>query len=160
VPVQRFTLGSASPRNDNPYRGLWTLVNTGAAVERMELSSSHFRDLEDRSGYLGHLAAEDAPGGIGAKINIVGPATPAAEGELEPGDIITEINGHVLSNAESLATALSETRPGDSVKIAVNRDGKSLSLQTTLARRPLEVVRPESMRANIPEALAVVKKGD
>jgi YidC/Oxa1 family membrane protein insertase len=156
VPQQYFTLGSADASDKNPYRMLATFNNTGAAVERIELSSSHFRDLEDRSGYLGHLAAEDAPGGVGAKINVVGRGTPAEIAGLKAGDVIKEVNGHVLSNAISLFTALSETHPDQEIPIVVSRDGNDVPLKAKLGRRPLEVVRPEVMKGNIPEVLQVV----
>src|SRR5262249_10289111 len=78
-----FTLGSADTGDNNPYKLLVTLTNKGAAVERIELSSPHYRDLENRSGYLGHLAAENSPDGV--KVNIVAPGTPAAEAKLQTG---------------------------------------------------------------------------
>jgi YidC/Oxa1 family membrane protein insertase len=159
IPVQRFTLGSANPSDNNPYRALWTLVNTGAAVERTELSSSHFRDLEDRSGYLGHLAAEDAPGATGAKINVVGPGTPAEQADLKPGDVITNAAGQELSNAASLVKALAETKPGQPIPLKILREGSEKTLTATLARRPLEVMRPEITRKDIPEVLAVASQG-
>ena len=34
---------------------LVTLSSEGASLARLELSSERYRDLEDRSGYLGHL---------------------------------------------------------------------------------------------------------
>src|ERR1700742_1734260 len=52
VPEQWVTLGSADPASD--YRMLVTLTNRGAAVERIELNSPRYRDVEaweDRSGY-------------------------------------------------------------------------------------------------------------
>ncbi|HEV3136931.1 MAG TPA: hypothetical protein VGZ26_03485, partial [Pirellulales bacterium] len=48
---QWLTMGSADPKS--PYRMLVILTNRGGAVERLELNSPRYRDLEDRSGYLG-----------------------------------------------------------------------------------------------------------
>ncbi len=48
-----------------------TLNNRGAALERVELTSHQYRDLEDRNGYLGHLAPVDAPYG-GCLVQVVG----------------------------------------------------------------------------------------
>ncbi len=152
-----FTLGSADiDEKNNPYKLLVTLTNKGAAVERIELSSPNFRDLENRSGYLGHLAAENSPDGV--KVNIVAPGTPAAEAKLQTGDIITGINGKPIDNADALATALKDTSPNQKIEIAVNRDGQPQTLSATLGRRPLEVVRPEvfTQDMQIPEPLDVV----
>src|SRR5579863_1719735 len=52
-PLEWVSLGSTDP--SDPYRMLATITNRGAAVERIELSSRRFHDVEDRSGYLGHL---------------------------------------------------------------------------------------------------------
>src|SRR5271163_2201642 len=45
LPEQWATLGSADPASD--YRMLVTLTNRGAAVERIELNSPRYRDVED-----------------------------------------------------------------------------------------------------------------
>ena len=57
---------------------LVTLSNEGASVARLELSSERYRDLEDRSGYLGHLVMDDTDKGPGCLVQVVGAGTPAA----------------------------------------------------------------------------------
>ena len=64
------------------------LTNRGAAIERVEMNSPRYRDLENYSGYLGYLAPADA-GGAGALVRIVGAGTPAAQVGIAPGDVIT-----------------------------------------------------------------------
>lgn len=152
-----FTLGSADPdEKNNPYRLLVTLTDHGAAVERIELSSDHYRDLEDHSGYLGHLAAETSPDGV--KVNIVAPGTPAAAAGLQPGDIITAVDGKPVVNADALETALKATSPNQKIELAVSRGGQPQTLPATLGTRPLEVVRPELFTKDmqIPEPLDIV----
>ena len=46
---------SARPATKIPYRMLVTLDSRGAALARIELSSPRYCDIDDRSGYLGHL---------------------------------------------------------------------------------------------------------
>jgi len=146
------TLGSLDP--DSPYAGLATLTNLGAALVRFELNSPHFGDLEDRSGYVGHLGLDEighlAPAEMAARISlagcpvdVVGPGTPAARAGLKPGDLITSVDGKAISGYSSLRRALKNTRPGQEVQVTVDRRGKPLSLSVTLGRRPLDVVRPE-----------------
>ena len=60
LPDAFATLGSANPVS--PYRMLVTLTSRGAAVARIELSSERYRDLEDRSGYFGHLVMNEGAG--------------------------------------------------------------------------------------------------
>src|SRR5487761_1117790 len=85
--LEWISLGSADAAD--PYRMLVTLTNRGAAVERIELNSHRFHDLEDRSGYLGHLEGTKPPDKAGYLVQVVGAGTPAAKAGLKPGDIIT-----------------------------------------------------------------------
>ena len=151
------TLGSLDPAS--PFREMVTLTNLGAAVVRIELNSPRFDDLEDRSGYLGHPALDEilnennqlAPDErerrvklLGCRVDVVGPGTPAARAGLEPGDLITAVDGREVSGFRTLRQALEKTKPNQTVELTVLRDGKPLELSATLTRRPLEVVRPEN----------------
>jgi YidC/Oxa1 family membrane protein insertase len=136
---RRLALGSLDPKG--PAGMLVTLTSRGAAVERIELAGSDFLDQDDRSGYLGHLACE--PAEAGCRIGFVGPGTPADRAGFRPGDVITKLGGTAIPDPRALAAALAPTRPGQSVTVEIVRDGQSLSRDAVLARRPLEVVRPE-----------------
>jgi YidC/Oxa1 family membrane protein insertase len=135
----RFTLGSLDP--SDPARMLVTLTSRGAAIERIELSNDRFHDQEDRSGYLGHLAAESTP--KGCRVTVVGPGTPAALAGLRTGDVIVQIAGAATADPAALADVLSATRSGKRVAIDVLRGNEKVSLEAVLGRRPLEAVRPE-----------------
>ncbi len=142
-----LTLGSADP--ESPYRMLVTLTNRGAAVERIELNSEHYRDVDDRSGYLGQLDLFDSPN-EGATVRVVGPGTPAEKAGLKIGDTIKKCDDKVLLTGPDLALKLKEYNPGRVVVLTVERDDPAdkqkkrlLPLSVTLIRRPLEVVRPE-----------------
>jgi len=52
------------------------------------------------------------------------------------GDVITGLNDAVITNAESLAAAVAERRPGDSVVIRLVREGQQLEVGVNLATRP------------------------
>ncbi len=140
VPDQWVTLGSADPQG--PYRMLVTLTNRGAAVKRVELSNPRFRDLEDRSGYLGHVVDETLAAG-GALVQVVGPGTPAAAAGLLPGDVIRSVDDRPVDDGLSLRAALKGTKPGQTVTITVFRRGEKKALSAKLDRRPLEVIRPD-----------------
>jgi len=134
----RRTLGSLDPA---AARMLVTLTSRGAAVERIELAEERFHDQDDRSGYLGHVAASTAEGGC--RLEVVGPGTPAALAGLAVGDVITGIDGTSTPDAAALREVLAATKPGRRVTAAVLRDGNVRSVEIELNRRPLEVVRPE-----------------
>jgi YidC/Oxa1 family membrane protein insertase len=158
---QWICLGSAD--RDDPYRMLVTLTNRGAALARIELSSTRYREIDDRSGYLGHLVMDKTLQGPGLPVQLVGPGTPADKAGIKVGDIIQEIDGKPIDSFASLendnSTAeklmlgqspdekknvLARTKPRQTVKIKVLRDGKELTLSAKLTRHPLAVVSPEN----------------
>ena len=141
LPSRWVTLGSADP--DGPYRMLVTLTSQGAAVLRIELSSPRYHDLEDRSGYLGHVVVEEGIVGGGCPVQVVGDGTPAAMAGLRAGDLIRAIDGNPISGSHALREALSRTKPGQTIALDVLRGGEELTLYATLRRRPLEIIRPE-----------------
>ena len=87
----------------------------------------------------------------GAMVTEVKPATPAAkaalkaatgtrtvQGESYPtgGDVITEVDGQAVEGADALRRVIDSHRPGDKVKLTVERDGNSRAVEVTLAKRP------------------------
>jgi YidC/Oxa1 family membrane protein insertase len=156
-----ISLGSAD-LND-PYRMLVTLTNRGAALALVELNRPRYCNIDDRSGYLGRLVMDKTAKGPGVKVQVVGAGTPAAKAGIKVGDLIQEIDGKPVTSftslenenslAEKLALGQSEedkknilahTKPGQTVKIKILRDGKELTLSAVLTRRPLAVVSPEN----------------
>jgi YidC/Oxa1 family membrane protein insertase len=141
VARRRVTLGSLDP--NSPYTLLVTFDNRGGAIERIEFNNK-YHDLDDRSGYLGQLAPTDAQGG-GVEVNVVGPGTPAALAGLLAGDVITAVNGKPLRTARDLVAYLEkETKSKDVIALDVKRGtDATLTVNATLIRRPLELIRPE-----------------
>jgi 2-alkenal reductase len=66
----------------------------------------------------------------------VDPGTPAAQGGVKDGDIITSVNGKTIDEEHPLDTVLAQFKPGDTVSVDVLRDGKHVTLQVTLGTRP------------------------
>jgi len=141
APAEWVTLGSADP--NSPFRMLVTLTNKGAAVERVELSSDRFRDLEDGSGYLGYVAMEPTVGENGAKVQVVGDGTPAGIAGLKKDDLITGFNDQKITGFLDFKKALAGSKPRQTITLTVQRDGKELKLPVTLTLHPLEVIQPE-----------------
>ncbi|MHC4177508.1 MAG: YidC/Oxa1 family insertase periplasmic-domain containing protein [Planctomycetota bacterium] len=142
------TLGSLDP--EGPYRFAATLTTKGGAVARIELSDPRYRNLEDGSGYLGHLAegggkVRQDDRGPGCLVQVVVPGTPAAKAGLKVGDLITALDREPVTKAKDLELALAKTKPNDTISLTVVRVGKKKGekLSVTLGRRPQEVVKPE-----------------
>ena len=130
------TLGSVDP--DSAFRLGVTLTNQGAGVRRVELSSPRFRDLHDRGGYMGHLElTPDKKGGLLVQSLVAG--TPAAAAGIEVGDRIVSFGTVVELNE-----ALQKLKPKKQLTLQVARgEAAAVDRVVTLARRPLEVLRPE-----------------
>lgn len=68
----------------------------------------------------------------GAIINGVEDDSPAEKAGLKEDDVVTSVNGHEIMDQPDLADEIESFKPGDKVKITVNRDGKTLTLEATL----------------------------
>ncbi len=62
---------------------------------------------------------------------------PADDAGLQPGDIITALDGTELNTVEDLLGALREHSPGDQVSITIMRDGNERQLDITLGDLPV-----------------------
>jgi serine protease Do len=71
----------------------------------------------------------------GALVTQVEPGSPAARAGLRPGDEIVECDGKLLSDVRELQTHVSAAHPGESVRLVVLRDGKSLDMEIVLGER-------------------------
>jgi serine protease Do len=98
-------------------------------------------------GYLG-IVPQDVTPAIAKAFNVkeftgalVGDVTadsPAQKGGLKNGDIILELNGKPVADANELRMSISMMAPGTSVNLKVLRDGADRNLTVTLGELPTE----------------------
>jgi S1-C subfamily serine protease len=60
---------------------------------------------------------------------------PAAEAGMRGGDVVVKFDGVTIDNIYDYTYALRSRKPGQQVRITVERDGKELELLVTLGRR-------------------------
>ncbi|RIK44170.1 MAG: hypothetical protein DCC55_03290, partial [Chloroflexi bacterium] len=76
---------------------------------------------------------------VGIHVSAVVPGGPAAEAGLEPGDLITAIDGKVVTPATDLAALVAGYQPGDELTLTVQRpaeaDGEQI-VTVTLGAKP------------------------
>ena len=73
----------------------------------------------------------------GAAIAAVTPGGPAAKAGLQPGDVITAVNGTATTDTETLAAVLAGLQPGQQVSVSVTRpDGRTATSNLTLGQLP------------------------
>jgi putative serine protease PepD len=73
----------------------------------------------------------------GAGIATVTPGGPAAKAGLQPGDVITAVNGTATSDTETLTAVLASLQPGQQVSLSVTKpDGSTAAVHVTLGQLP------------------------
>jgi serine protease Do len=74
----------------------------------------------------------------GALVASVEPDSPAGKAGIQPGDVITSVNGHHIGNARELAINVSQIAPGNVAALAVLRDGDKKSVNVTVGTLPAD----------------------
>jgi Do/DeqQ family serine protease len=66
--------------------------------------------------------------------------SPAHKAGLEPGDIITGIDGTKLKNGRDALVVITAKQPGEKVMLQVKRDGREYSVSVTTIARPAQAI--------------------
>ncbi|MER7875285.1 trypsin-like peptidase domain-containing protein [Streptomyces solisilvae] len=115
-------LGFAIPINQGK-RVAEELINTGKATHPVI-------GVTLDMGYTGDGARVNTEGaGGGAPVTSGGPGDKAG---IEPGDVITEVDGVRVHSGQELIVKIRSHRPGDRLRLSVERDGKEHAAELTL----------------------------
>jgi len=71
----------------------------------------------------------------GGRVSAVSPSSPAARAGLRVGDVITAVNNDPVNSAEVLIVAIRTHQPGEAVRLAYERGGRSRTVTLTLAQQ-------------------------
>jgi serine protease Do len=66
--------------------------------------------------------------------NVTG--APAQDAGLQPGDVIIQFDGRAITSASDLGEAVLTRKPGDTVKVVIERNGSKQTLNVKLGNRP------------------------
>ncbi len=69
---------------------------------------------------------------VGAVVTQVESDSPGAKGGLKVGDVITQLDGHEVSDAGALQVEVGQKDPGTTIHLGVIRDGKNVTVPVTL----------------------------
>jgi serine protease Do len=118
-------------------------VGIGFAIPS-EIARTIVAELRDRGrverGWLG-VTVQEAPANpgvppVGVIIGAVDRTGPAARAGLRAGDTLLSVNGEKVDTARGLIKAVAATAPGNSVRLAVRRQGHDMDLSIVVGRRP------------------------
>jgi putative serine protease PepD len=117
-----------SDSNDNAGVGFAVPINTSRSVARTLIAGGTVKHA-----YLG-VRIEDVTGG--ARVTQVVASSPAANGGLKVGDVVTAFAGKAVTSADELTAAVSAAKSGQSVTVTVRRGGFTKQLHVTLGVQP------------------------
>jgi putative serine protease PepD len=93
--------------------------------------------------YLG-LQTTQPQSGNGALIAETTSGGPSARAGLQQGDVVKNVGDHTISTPDDVAGAIADMKPGDKVKITVERNGSEKTFEVTLGQRPESVPSQQS----------------
>lgn len=105
------------------------IISGGGLYPRPSLQLSH-QDITPEV-----LARFRLPVSEGALVLALSPNGAGDRGGIQPGDIITGINGHPVDAESPLLNVLMAFAPGDHVKVVLNRNGRIIEAEVQLALR-------------------------
>ena len=122
--------------------GCCVSIGIGIAIPS-DLVSKVVADLRSTGrvdrGFLG-VGLTDVPNDAGisfaAGITDVIARGPGARGGLKPGDLILRVYGQAVESARDAIKAITAVPPGGTVRLALRRAAKEMSLDVTVGRRP------------------------
>ena len=86
------------------------------------------------AGFLG-VGVQSTDEGNGVEVTDVASDSPAAEAGLQPGDVITALDGDEVTSSTALRAAIQDKASGDEISITYTRDGTSSTVNATLTSR-------------------------
>ena len=72
----------------------------------------------------------------GAQISSVSSGSPASSAGIQPGDVVTAINGQAISSTEQFIATVDNYAPGQQITVTVKRGGQTHTIKLTLGTRP------------------------
>jgi putative serine protease PepD len=88
-----------------------------------------------------YLGVDTGPAvtGTGAVVGSVLPGGPADDAGLRAGDRILSVGGTKVSSPDDVASAVLKAKPGDEIKVGVQRSGDAQTLTVKLGTRPSQI---------------------
>lgn len=88
----------------------------------------------------------------GEIVQVVTEDSPAQRAGLKAGDIIVSVNGREVTSDQTVSFLVANLAPGESVPVEVLREGRRLTINTTLGKRPSEAELAQQAQTFDPDA--------
>jgi serine protease Do len=106
-------------------------IDTYHATWKRLASSEDWTDRKFNVGALAGFNGESNPKGV--RVTSVIENSPAANAGLKAGDIIVNFDGQAIKSPAQIVATLQKKRPGNKIKVAVNRSKRIVNFTVTLA---------------------------
>ena len=110
-------------RVDHPYLGIQMLTLTPELKAELDTNQEFDAPLQTDSGVV-----------IAATV----PGSPAAQAGLRQGDVIQKMNDQTITDANEVQQIVSKTALGDTIKLTLNRNGQTLTLDVRPGPYPVQ----------------------
>ena len=118
---------------DAVVRQLWT-VPVRMAYVAPQPGQEQMGGQRRSGAYLGILPEPLADDAKGVRVGALLPDGPAAKADLKTGDVIVKWGGVSLSSVNNLLGAIAKQKPGDKVKLTIQRGEQTMELEVTLGK--------------------------
>ena len=110
-------------------------ISTEEVLRVIETLRDQANGVERKQGFLGVGLTDRTDGGQGAVIANVEEGSPADKAGIKSGDVVLAINDVPITGRTGMIAVVRDAQPGDTVKVKVERYGKTLTLSATLVER-------------------------
>ena len=110
-------------------------ISTEEVLRVIETLRDQANGVERKQGFLGVGLTDRTDGGQGAVIANVEEGSPADKAGIKSGDVVLAINDVPITGRTGMIAVVRDAQPGDTVKVKVERNGKTLTLSATLVER-------------------------
>lgn len=112
--------------------------NAQPTLDRLE-DEAAVKPAESRNeaGYLGLIGDDRQEQQRGIRVLETLPGGPADVGGIRAGDLVVAISGVKLRNMDEMAQVIARSRPGNRLRVSVERDDATRDYEIVMGRRPL-----------------------
>ena len=119
--------------------GIGFAIPSNTVRTALESVLKHGRIIRGYLGILSRASQSEQQNGNdheGVAVDQVIPGSPAAQAQLQPGDVIRKFNGHDVQNMVALRTMVAQTELNKNVELEIVRDGRPLKVTTQIKEQP------------------------
>ncbi len=88
------------------------------------------------------------PQNRGEFVQAVEPGQPAAKAGIQPGDVVTKVDGKDVTNDQTLSFLVANVKPGTTIPVELYRQGKRRAVNVTVGKRPSNAELAQSQMFN------------